>query len=127
MARERIATLEQQLKKFLKDRRTGSAAMSFYQECPRHWLRGLPFLALSSRVGHSQSAQISKLVGVAPLNRASGNQRASRHIGRPRSRSRALHALHAAFNASIAIRDQVSTNACARAANSTKSPHRLHA
>lgn len=78
---DRIAELDQQLKKLLKCSAQWQAKDDILQSTPGigpvvsfSLLAELPELGLLNR------QEISKLVGVAPLNRDSGQQRASRHI-----------------------------------------------
>lgn len=78
---DRIAELDQQLKKLLKCSAQWQAKDDILQSTPGigpvvsfSLLAELPELGLLNR------QEISKLVGVAPLNRDSGQQRGSRHI-----------------------------------------------
>ena len=78
---DRIAELDQQLKKLLQASPRWLAKAQILQSTPGigpvvsySLLAQLPELGLLNR------QQISKLVGVAPLNRDSGQQRGSRHI-----------------------------------------------
>ncbi len=96
---ERIATLEQQLKKFLKRSAHWQRRDVIYQSVPGIGsVVSLSLLAELPELGTLNRQQISKLVGVAPLNRDSGNQRASRHIAGGRARVRCMLYM-AAFNA----------------------------
>jgi len=88
---ERIAELDQQLKKLLQ----GSARW----RNKAHILQSTPgigpvvsysLLAQLPELGTLNRQQISKLVGVAPLNRDSGQQRGSRHIFGGRANVRKL-------------------------------------
>lgn len=78
---DRIAELDQQLKKLLKSSAAWQTKDDILQSTPGigpvvsfSLLAELPELGLLNR------QEISKLVGVAPLNRDSGQQRGSRHI-----------------------------------------------
>jgi transposase len=96
---DRIATLEQQLKKFLKRSAHWQRRDDIYQSVPGIGsVVSLSLLAELPELGTLNRQQISKLVGVAPLNRDSGNQRASRHIAGGRARVRCMLYM-AAFNA----------------------------
>ena len=89
--RDRIAELDQQLKKLLQGSPRWQTKAQILQSTPGigpvvcySLLAQLPELGMLNR------QQISKLVGVAPLNRDSGQQRGSRHIYGGRAQVRKL-------------------------------------
>jgi transposase len=96
---DRIAALDQQLKKFIKKSPHWQRRDVIYQSVPGIGpVVALSLLAELPELGTLNRQQISKLVGVAPLNRDSGNQRAPRHICGGRARVRCMLYM-AAFNA----------------------------
>lgn len=79
--RERIAELDQQLKKMLQHSPRWQAKAQILQSTPGIGpVVSAALLAQLPELGTLNRQQISKLVGVAPLNRDSGQQRGSRHI-----------------------------------------------
>lgn len=78
---ERIAELDQQLKKLLQGSARWQAKAQILQSTPGIGpVVSYSLLAQLPELGTLNRQQISKLVGVAPLNRDSGQQRGSRHI-----------------------------------------------
>jgi transposase len=78
---ERIAELDQQLKKLLRSSARWQATAQILQSTPGIGaVVSYSLLAQLPELGTLNRQQISKLVGVAPLNRDSGQQRGSRHI-----------------------------------------------
>lgn len=87
---ERIAELDQQLKALLQSSTCWQAKDKILQSVPGIGpVTSFSMMADLPELGTLNRQQISKLVGVAPLNRDSGQQRGSRHIygGRARLRS----------------------------------------
>lgn len=79
--RERIAELDQQLKKLVQGSARWQAKAQILQSTPGIGaVVAAALLAQLPELGTLNRQQISKLVGVAPLNRDSGEQRGSRHI-----------------------------------------------
>jgi transposase len=79
--RDRIAELDQQLKKLLQGSVRWQAKAQILQSTPGiGTVVSYSLLAQLPELGTLNRQQISKLVGVAPLNRDSGQQRGSRHI-----------------------------------------------
>lgn len=78
---ERIAELDQQLKKLLQSSARWRSKAQILQSTPGIGpVVSYSLLAQLPELGTLNRQQISKLVGVAPLNRDSGQQRGSRHI-----------------------------------------------
>ena len=78
---ERIAELDQQLKKLVQGSARWRAKDLLLQSTPRIGaVVSATLLAQLPELGTLNRQQISKLVGVAPLNRDSGQQRGHRHI-----------------------------------------------
>jgi len=78
---ERIAELDQQLKKLLQASARWQIKDQILQSTPGIGpVVSYSLLAQLPELGNLNRQQISKLVGVAPLNRDSGQQRGSRHI-----------------------------------------------
>ena len=78
---DRIAALDQQLKKLLQGSACWQAKAQILQSTPGIGpVVSCSLLAQLPELGTLNRQQISKLVGVAPLNRDSGQQRGSRHI-----------------------------------------------
>src|SRR4029078_678859 len=78
---ERIAELDQQLKKLLQASAHWQIKDQILQSTPGIGpVVSYSLLAQLPELGNLNRQQISKLVGVAPLNRDSGQQRGSRHI-----------------------------------------------
>ena len=78
---DRIAELDQQLKKLLQGSARWQAKAQILQSTPGIGaVVSYSLLAQLPELGTLNRQQISKLVGVAPLNRDSGQQRGSRHI-----------------------------------------------
>lgn len=78
---DRIAELDQQLKKLLQGSTQWQAKDQILQSTPGIGaVVSASLLAQLPELGTLNRQQISKLVGVAPLNRDSGQQRGSRHI-----------------------------------------------
>jgi transposase len=96
---DRIADLDQELKKLLKRSPQWQAKDELLQSTPGIGpVVSYSLLAQLPELGKLNRQQISKLVGVAPLNRDSGQQRGNRHIFGGRAHVRkALYM--AAFNA----------------------------
>ena len=87
---KRIAELDQQLKALLQSSACWQAKDQILQSVPGIGpVVSFSMIADLPELGTLNRQQISKLVGVAPLNRASGQQRGTRHIygGRARLRS----------------------------------------
>ena len=87
---ECIAELDKQLKSLLKSSTSWQAKDNILQSVPGIGpVTSFSMIADLPELGTLNRQQISKLVGVAPLNRDSGQQRGSRHIygGRARLRS----------------------------------------
>lgn len=87
---QRIAELDQQLKNMLKTSTVWQSNDAILQSVPGIGpVVSVSMLAELPELGTLNRQRISKLVGVAPLNRDSGPQRGSRHIygGRKRVRS----------------------------------------
>lgn len=79
--RDRIAELDQQLKKLLQSSLRWQTKAQILQSTPGIGaVVSAALLAQLPELGTLNRQQISKLVGVAPLNRDSGQQRGSRHI-----------------------------------------------
>lgn len=88
---ERIAELDQQLKKLLQRSPRWRAKDQILQSTPGIGpVVSAALLAQLPELGTLNRQQISKLVGVAPLNRDSGQQRGSRHIFGGRAHVRRL-------------------------------------
>ena len=88
---ERIAELDQQLKKLLQSSARWQAQAQILQSTPGIGpVVSYALLAQLPELGTLNRQQISKLVGVAPLNRDSGQQRGSRHIFGGRANVRKL-------------------------------------
>ena len=78
---ERIAELDQQLKKLLQSSPRWQTKAQILQSTPGIGpVVSYSLLAQLPELGTLNRQQISKLAGVAPLNRDSGQQRGSRHI-----------------------------------------------
>lgn len=78
---DRIAELDQQLKKLVQGSARWRAKAQILQSTPGIGpVVSCALLAQLPELGTLNRQQISKLVGVAPLNRDSGQQRGSRHI-----------------------------------------------
>jgi transposase len=78
---ERIAELDQQLKKLLQASAHWQIKDQILQSTPGIGpVVSYSLLAQLPELGNLNRQQISKLVGVAPLNRDSGQQRGRRHI-----------------------------------------------
>ena len=78
---ERIAELDQQLKKLLQSSARWQSKAQILQSTPGIGpVVSYSLLAQLPELGTLNRQQISKLVGVAPLNRDSGQRRGSRHI-----------------------------------------------
>jgi transposase len=96
---DRIAALDQQLKRFLKTSPHWQRRDHIYQSVPGIGpVVSLSLLAELPELGQLNRHQISKLVGVAPLNRDSGKQQGPRHIYGGRASVRCALYM-AAFNA----------------------------
>lgn len=96
---DRIAELDQQLKKLLNCSAQWQAKDQILQSTPGIGpVVSFSLLAELPELGKLNRQQISKLVGVAPLNRDSGRQRGSRHIFGGRAQVRRVLYM-AAFNA----------------------------
>ena len=79
--KDRIAELDQQLKKLVQSSPRWQAKAQILQSTPGIGpVVSTLLLAQLPELGTLNRQQISKLVGVAPLNRDSGQQRGSRHI-----------------------------------------------
>lgn len=79
--KDRIAELDQQLKKLVQGSACWQAKAQILQSTPGIGpVVSALLLAQLPELGTLNRQQISKLVGVAPLNRDSGQQRGSRHI-----------------------------------------------
>lgn len=79
--KDRIAELDQQLKKLLQSSARWQVKAQILQSTPGIGpVVSALLLAQLPELGTLNRQQISKLVGVAPLNRDSGQQRGSRHI-----------------------------------------------
>ena len=79
--KDRIAELDQQLKKLVQGSARWQAKAQILQSTPGIGpVVSALLLAQLPELGTLNRQQISKLVGVAPLNRDSGQQRGSRHI-----------------------------------------------
>ncbi len=88
---DRIAVLDQQLKKSLKRSAHWQRLDHIFQSVPGIGsVVSLALLAELPELGKLNRQQISALVGVAPLNRDSGKQRGTRHIYGGRARVRCL-------------------------------------
>jgi transposase len=88
---ERIAALDQQLKSLLKGSARWQAKDKILQSTPGIGaVVSFSMIAELPELGTLNRQQISKLVGVAPLNRDSGQQRGSRHIYGGRARVRKI-------------------------------------
>jgi transposase len=95
----RIAALDQQLAKFVQTSALWQRRNHIFQSVPGIGpVVSLSLLAELPELGTLNRHQISKLVGVAPLNRDSGKQRGARHIFGGRARVRSMLYM-AAFNA----------------------------
>lgn len=95
----RIAVLDRQLKTFLKKSATWQRRNDIFQSVPGIGpVVSLSLLAELPELGSLNRHQISKLVGVAPLNRDSGKHRGTRHIFGGRASVRSMLYM-AAFNA----------------------------
>lgn len=95
----RIAALDRQLQKFLKTSAEWQRRDHIFQSVPGIGsVVSLSLLAELPELGTLNRHQISKLVGVAPLNRDSGKHRGARHIFGGRARVRSMLYM-AAFNA----------------------------
>jgi transposase len=95
----RIAALDQQLKTFLKTSDTWQRRNDIFQSVPGIGpVVSLSLLAELPELGSLNRHQISKLVGVAPLNRDSGKHRGTRHIFGGRANVRSMLYM-ATFNA----------------------------
>ena len=95
----RIAALDQQLEKLMKTSAVWQRRNHIFQSVPGIGpVVSFSLLAQLPELGTLNRHQISKLVGVAPLNRDSGKQRGSRHIFGGRARVRSMLYM-AAFNA----------------------------
>ena len=95
----RIATLDRQLQKFLQTSAIWQRRNQIFQSVPGIGsVVSLSLLAELPELGSLNRHQISKLVGVAPINRDSGKQRGTRHIFGGRARVRSMLYM-AAFNA----------------------------
>jgi len=95
----RIAVLDRQLKTFLKKSANWQRRNDIYQSVPGIGpVVSLSLLAELPELGSLNRHQISKLVGVAPLNRDSGKHRGARHIFGGRASVRSMLYM-AAFNA----------------------------
>jgi transposase len=95
----RIAALDRQLKTFLKTSATWQRRNDIFQSVPGIGpVVSLSLLAELPELGSLNRHQISKLVGVAPLNRDSGKQRGTRHIFGGRASVRSMLYM-ATFNA----------------------------
>lgn len=79
--KDRLAELDQQLKKVVQGSARWQAKAQILQSTPGIGaVVSCALLAQLPELGTLNRQQISKLVGVAPLNRDSGQQRGSRHI-----------------------------------------------
>ncbi len=88
---ERIKALDKQLQAQLKSSSTWRLKDSILQSTPGIGaVVSVSLLAELPELGTLNRQQISKLVGVAPLNRDSGQQRGTRHIYGGRARVRSL-------------------------------------
>ena len=88
---ERIAALDQQLKGLLKNSAHWQHRDDIFQSVPGIGpVVSLSLVAELPELGTLNRQQISKLVGVAPLNRDSGKQRGTRHIFGGRARVRCM-------------------------------------
>jgi len=88
---ERIAELDQQLKKLVKGSARWQVKDQILQSTPGIGaVVSYSLIAELPELGTLNRQQISKLVGVAPLNRDSGQQRGSRHIYGGRARVRRI-------------------------------------
>lgn len=88
---ERIAELDQQIKTLLKGSARWQAKDEILQSVPGIGsVVSCSIIAELPELGMLNRQQISKLVGVAPLNRDSGQQRGSRHIYGGRARVRRI-------------------------------------
>lgn len=95
----RIVVLDRQLKTFLKKSATWQRRNDIFQSVPGIGpVVSLSLLAELPELGSLNRHQISKLVGVAPLNRDSGKHRGARHIFGGRASVRSMLYM-AAFNA----------------------------
>jgi transposase len=95
----RIAALDRQLQKFIKTSASWQRRQQIFRSVPGIGpVVSLSLLAELPELGTLNRQQISKLVGVAPLNRDSGKQRGTRHIFGGRARVRSMLYM-AAFNA----------------------------
>ena len=89
--KDRIAELDQQLKKLLQGSARWCAKDQILRSTPGIGaVVSYSLLAQLPELGTLNRQQISKLVGVAPLNRDSGQQRGSRHISGGRAHVRRL-------------------------------------
>lgn len=96
---ERIEELEEQMKNLLKRSAQWQAKDELLQSTPGiGQVVSFSLLAQLPELGTLNRQQISKLVGVAPLNRDSGQKRGTRHIGGGRAQVRKTLYM-AAFNA----------------------------
>jgi len=95
----RIAALDRQLEKLLKTSIVWQRRQQIYRSVPGIGpVVSFSLLAELPELGTLNRHQISKLVGVAPLNRDSGKQRGTRHIFGGRARVRSMLYM-AVFNA----------------------------
>jgi len=95
----RVAALDRRLEKFMKTSADWQRRNHIYQSVPGIGpVVSFSLLAELPELGTLNRHQISKLVGVAPLNRDSGKQRGARHIFGGRARVRSMLYM-AAFNA----------------------------
>lgn len=96
---DRIAALDQQLQRFVKTAPHWQRRDHIYRSVPGIGpVVSLSLLAELPELGQLNRQQISKLVGVAPLNRDSGKQQGPRHICGGRASVRSMLYM-AAFNA----------------------------